>query len=299
MQKFKKNFKWILGIVFIIVGISSLFTDVLTGLTFLLLGILIIPPTFKLLEEKFNVIVPRWSKYLGAFGVLIIASFFISNAMAKKEAKAELLYKEAVGFINKGQYDSATVYLTDAKELYSSSENKAQDLLLDIKLSESQDFAKQSVALLTADEFKELHDGTLEKEYIKSAKLNERLLDFMRSQGKDQTIIKQEIEEKRQLAEAEEERKKQLELQKNKEKLIENQFSSWDGSHRNLERFIKDNMNDPDSYDHIETRYRDEGNSLVVITKFRGANAFGGKVINTITARVDLEGNVLEIISQN
>ena len=57
-------------------------------------------------------------------------------------------------------------------------------------------------------------------------------------------------------------------------------------------------MNDPDSYDHIETKFRDNGNSLNVVTKFRGKNAFGGMVINTVTARVDLDGNVLEIISQ-
>ncbi len=58
-------------------------------------------------------------------------------------------------------------------------------------------------------------------------------------------------------------------------------------------------MNDPDSYDHIETRFSDKGDYLFVITKFRGANAFGGKVINTVSANVDFEGNVLEIVSQN
>ena len=69
--------------------------------------------------------------------------------------------------------------------------------------------------------------------------------------------------------------------------LVESQFSSWDGSHRGLEKVIKKGMNDPKSYEHIETRYRDEGTSIFVMTKFRGKNAFGGMVINDISARVD------------
>lgn len=77
---------------------------------------------------------------------------------------------------------------------------------------------------------------------------------------------------------------------------VESQFSSWDGSHPGLERLIKDNMNDPDSYEHIETRILDKGSYIFVITKFRGANAFGGKVVNTISAKVDFNGNVLEIV---
>lgn len=77
---------------------------------------------------------------------------------------------------------------------------------------------------------------------------------------------------------------------------IARQFSVWDGSHRNLEHYIKQNMNDPESYEHIKTVYEDKGKFLLVETKFRGKNAFGAKIIETVTARVDLEGNVILII---
>jgi len=80
---------------------------------------------------------------------------------------------------------------------------------------------------------------------------------------------------------------------------VESQFSSWDGSHRGLTELIKKSMNDPSSYEHIETRFRDNGDHIFVITKFRGANAFGGKVINTVSAKVDFSGNVIEVVSQN
>ncbi|MDP4239093.1 MAG: hypothetical protein Q8904_06425 [Bacteroidota bacterium] len=79
---------------------------------------------------------------------------------------------------------------------------------------------------------------------------------------------------------------------------VEKQFSSFDGSHSGLTALIKKSMNDPDSYEHIETRFKDEGDYIFVVTKFRGANAFGGKVINTASAKVDFSGNVIELISQ-
>lgn len=74
------------------------------------------------------------------------------------------------------------------------------------------------------------------------------------------------------------------------------QFSGWDGSHVNLERVVKRAMNDPDSYEHVETEYWDRRDYLIVKTTFRGKNAFGGVVTNTVMAKVDLRGNVLEIM---
>ena len=76
--------------------------------------------------------------------------------------------------------------------------------------------------------------------------------------------------------------------------IISSVFSAWDGSCRNLERSIKNNMNDPDSYEHIETRYSydpDEG-YFDVVTKFRGRNGFGGMVVNAVKAKVLFDGTV-------
>jgi len=82
-----------------------------------------------------------------------------------------------------------------------------------------------------------------------------------------------------------------------REKQIEKQFSSWDGSHIKLEMYIKENlMNDPDSYKHVKTTYWDMKTYVIVLTTFRGKNPFGGVVLNSIKAKVDLDGNVLEII---
>jgi len=75
-------------------------------------------------------------------------------------------------------------------------------------------------------------------------------------------------------------------------------FSGWDGSHRELEKLVKQSMNDPGSYEHVETRYSDKGDYLAVYMKFRGKNAFGGTVVNWVTANCDLNCNVLQITGQ-
>jgi hypothetical protein len=61
-------------------------------------------------------------------------------------------------------------------------------------------------------------------------------------------------------------------------------FSGFDGSHAELEAVIKSDMNDPESYEHVETRYRDDGSTIYVITTFRGKNAFGGTVTHKAEA---------------
>jgi hypothetical protein len=77
-------------------------------------------------------------------------------------------------------------------------------------------------------------------------------------------------------------------------------FSPWDGSHVNLKFYIQDNMNDPDSFEHVETVYQDMVSVLLVETTFRGKNQFGALVKNTVKARVSADENctILKIISQ-
>lgn len=74
-------------------------------------------------------------------------------------------------------------------------------------------------------------------------------------------------------------------------------FSSWDGSLYELNSYIKKNLNDPKSFEHVKTTYSDYGSYLVVKTVYRGKNAFGALVVNSITAQVDLNGNPVKIIS--
>ncbi len=79
---------------------------------------------------------------------------------------------------------------------------------------------------------------------------------------------------------------------------VERQFSSWDGSHRAFVKIIKNNMHDPSSFDHVETKYRVEKDTgkVFVRMKYRGKNAFGGVILNQNSAYFDLEGNFIELV---
>lgn len=79
-----------------------------------------------------------------------------------------------------------------------------------------------------------------------------------------------------------------------KEKILK-QFSSWDGSHRGLEKLIKKAMNDPKSFEHVETTYADKGAYILVQMKYRGKNGFGAKVLQVVNAKVDIDGNILSV----
>jgi hypothetical protein len=86
--------------------------------------------------------------------------------------------------------------------------------------------------------------------------------------------------------------------QQRRTKQIEKAFSPWDGSHLVLTRVIKKAMNDPDSYKHDQTTYTDAGDTILVRASFRGTNKFGAIVRNTVTAKTDIDCNVLKILSQ-
>ncbi len=79
-------------------------------------------------------------------------------------------------------------------------------------------------------------------------------------------------------------------------------FSGWDGSYRPLEKLIKKSMNDDSSYKHVETMSHlvlGKDPHAVVKTRFKGTNAYGGVVTQTVTARIDIKtGDVEKIIEE-
>jgi hypothetical protein len=218
MTTIKLILKWLYGIGFAVSGLVLMFsTSFIGGLLFIIGGLVLLPPTLKMIEEKIGNPLTRPVKYFTVIGTIFIGIIFIANNQVDKENVTKKQEQEA--FEKLPQHVKDSINLVKAQ----------QDSLDNIKRE--------------ADRL-----------------VNE---------------------------------------QKNRKETVEKQFSSWDGSHPGLTSIIKKSMNDPDSYEHVETRFRDDGNSIFVITEFRGKNAFGGKVKNTISARVDFEGNVIEVVSQN
>lgn len=69
-------------------------------------------------------------------------------------------------------------------------------------------------------------------------------------------------------------------------------LSAWDGSQRDLEKYVKDHLRDPDSYEHIETRIApvsDVGTHNVAM-QYRARNGFGGMTIGSATGVITNDG---------
>lgn len=70
--------------------------------------------------------------------------------------------------------------------------------------------------------------------------------------------------------------------------------SSWDGSVRQVERYLKNNLKDPDSYQSIEWSkvVKQSDGSFMVRHKYRAKNSFGGYVVEEKIFTLDSSGNV-------
>jgi len=74
-------------------------------------------------------------------------------------------------------------------------------------------------------------------------------------------------------------------------------LSTWDGQNRSLERLVISAMNDPDSFDHVETLIgpKNKDGQHFIKMKYRGRNGFGGMVIESVSGYVS--NNTCEITS--
>lgn len=75
----------------------------------------------------------------------------------------------------------------------------------------------------------------------------------------------------------------------------------FDSSYQPLISSIKDDMNDPSSFKHLETKYRFVVNVAapyaIVTTVYQGANSYGATVKNQLSAKVDLKtGRIVEYL---
>lgn len=64
-------------------------------------------------------------------------------------------------------------------------------------------------------------------------------------------------------------------------------LSSWDGTHSGVEKYIKNNLRDPDSYQHIGTRITPVKDGIhTLISTYRAKNGFGGYVNGNLIAEI-------------
>lgn len=74
---------------------------------------------------------------------------------------------------------------------------------------------------------------------------------------------------------------------------LDSQFSAFDGSHRKVEAFIKAQLKNPASYEHVQTRYQVNTNTITIFTRYRARNSFNAVVTEDAVVTVDADGNVM------
>lgn len=111
-----------------------------------------------------------------------------------------------------------------------------------------------------------------------------------KKESKPKVEAKKEVEPKTPAQIAKEKEQKEKEAY---QQWINNQFSPWDGSHINLVKMVKEKMNNPKSFEHVETTYENKGykKGITVLMTYRGTNAFGAVVTNQVIADIDYKKN--------
>jgi hypothetical protein len=222
-----------------------------------------------------------------AFGIFFIIAMINGSAQQENSNK---LYTQAVEEIKQGKLSEAKQSLD--KSIEKNSNEKSKKLKSEIEKLEQTEFINNIIGTLTDDEYKQAKEGNLSKQFLETESLNALLLEKIKNDDNSDKIR----EEQKAKLKAEAEAKAMEE----RTKLIKKQFSSWDGSHKKLTEYIKNNMNDAKSYEHVETRYQDNGDTIYVITKFRGTNGFGAKVLEACEATANTEtGELSDVNCEN
>lgn len=108
------------------------------------------------------------------------------------------------------------------------------------------------------------------------------------------------LEKTEKIAEEEEERISNLTPRELAREEAEKLISAWDGSLIPAVSFLKEYLNDPSSFDHVETdaNLYELTEDIFIVQfemRFRAANAFGGIILNDADGFVTIDGTMIEL----
>lgn len=188
----------------------------------------------------------------------------------------EQKYTSAEKLVDEGRYKEALEKLQGLDDFYA----RGLRADLDMLINRPYDMQKETLLRMNYEEIRATKAGTNTKQYYTHPHINKIILENIAKIPNVEQV------------------KKQIKAENTKKTFEQKRLSSWDGSNKKLEQYIKSRMNDPKSYEHIETRYNIETDKGIanMVTQFRGKNALGGVVVNSCYARQDIEsGELLEI----
>lgn len=309
--------KFMFGIFFLIGGLGGLIQgSYIAGLLFIILGLLFIPTLSK--KITISIWKNKWFRYGSYVVIFFVAGTLMGNKNERKDIDFEDKEDVIIAYIKNDTLDKSIQTLRnlgEVGELFKNG-NYSTKHPHDGYISEQIDSISKKKILV----FNPRYDFEGANLYLKDDPKNGVVTDYIMNFDVDsignivskktyitysktgmveyrnsdvpdfKTFIYEEAVENQKLSiEADKLVAKQKEeYEKRKADFEEHCLSSWDGSHRELAKTVKNNMNDPDSFEHVETSYRLYNDYAVVIMRFRGKNAFNGTVLNSVTGKINL-----------
>jgi len=289
---------WAFGVLFVLFALTSLTESLKAAIAFLLIAFLLLPPVRKIIFEKTGKPVSIKLRAAAIIVLLVIATAFTSVALEEKEIlraqeqqKIEEEKKQAIIEKNIKYFQANKEQIL--AELSTHLNNQEYKLVLTKAKGYTNANDKELGVLVVKAKEKDLLQQ-VKKTPADNLEINKKLFAELKSLIPSNPDY---VEKYQFFASKLAEKQSQQRLEAEKEKKIKAQFSAWDGSHRGLEKLIKENMNDPSSYEHDKTIYWEMGDHIVVLTTFRGKNAFGGVVKDSYKAKYDLNGNLMAVMN--
>lgn len=253
-----------------------------------------------------------------AMRVVGARDFRAARTLRKEIANSQVqdLILEAKDALFVGEIEKAIQHLDASGEIkFASSRREAILILSQIEHSSDPEYIFEVLVGLSDDVFQQVLDNDLLPSELNTgypvldqqarAIIKEKMSDIVESRIEQvhkrlaNKILREEAEKQAREAMLEKVRlEKEARRVEARKESLQAGFSSWNGSHIELSKLIKESMNDPGSYKHVKTEYWDNGDHLIVKTSFRGKNAFGGVVLNWVKAKATIDGRIVYIIEQ-
>jgi len=293
-------------------GLVILIVSPMAGIIMLLGSLILIPKIKDLISSKMNYSLKVEASILFALMALAVIFIFASERREKVEKAKKQELKQAA----KEERQEAEKILARKQDgekrlrRLNFEASKTETIIQLKKLISENDIDKASSICLKYLEFNDVDISGIQKEIdgIKKQKrisdLSKELSDTAEGDFKTRISIYQELvllepeskEHKEKLNLYIDLNKKKIE-QKKQDAVSKKEFTECisvvDGHHLALQRAIKENLKDPDSYKHIETKYLATESGYDIVTKFRSKNSFNGYVISRAFAQTDKSGKVL------
>lgn len=312
-----KVVKYILGVTLLFGGFASIFEDkISSGFLALILGAIILPPISEQLKEKFKLWQNKGLRYVAYIFLFFLFGITLEKQEAKQKAESPEGIAEAfvkshsknplistidslkslertfntdgeIAFSGNSEFKKQT----DGSVIYSPKFNKRDSLY--------KDYQKADKKMLDYDLIFNIKNGKVSS--IKASVLhygdNDRVLfDSLNIPAVATWINRKEVEKMNVAKSKLEEAQRNLaDIKKKQEDWQKHCISSWDGSCPKLVRVLKDNLKDPESFEHMETYVKYGDDYVTVVMKYRAKNSFGGYNIEAVTGQVSYDCEVLGI----